>query len=135
MKVVLDASAAIRVVFKRDGVAQFLRSIEEADVVLAPDLFVAEVVNTIWKCHQFEHRPLDICDRALAASLRLVDTFVPSIDICDEAFLLARTCGRPAYDMFYLALARHEDASLLTADAALRKQAQKQGIRVSPSPK
>jgi predicted nucleic acid-binding protein len=47
-----------------------------------------------------------------------------------EAFLLARTARRSAYDMFYLALARREDAVYLTTDAALRKEAERQGVRV-----
>ncbi len=38
-------------------------------------------------------------------------------------------CGRQ-YDMFYLALARREDAMLLTLDKALAKEAVRQGIRV-----
>jgi predicted nucleic acid-binding protein len=32
--------------------------------------------------------------------------------------------------MFYLALAQREDASLLTLDASLRKEAQRQGVSV-----
>ncbi|MGD0618897.1 MAG: type II toxin-antitoxin system VapC family toxin [Bryobacteraceae bacterium] len=60
-----------------------------------------------------------------------MDAFVPSIAIHSEAFLLARTARRPAYDMFYLALARREDAVLLTTDATLRKEAERQGVRVS----
>lgn len=59
-----------------------------------------------------------------------MDSLVPSREIYGEAFLLARTTRRPAYDMFYLALARREDAALLTADAGLRKEAERQGIRV-----
>jgi predicted nucleic acid-binding protein len=48
-----------------------------------------------------------------------------------EAFLLARTARKPVYDMFYLALARSEDAALITMDAALRSYAEAQGIRVA----
>jgi predicted nucleic acid-binding protein len=32
--------------------------------------------------------------------------------------------------MFYLALARREDAAFLTTDSALKKEAERQGIRV-----
>ena len=47
-------------------------------------------------------------------SLRLVDVLVPSKELYGEAFLLARTTHRSACDMFYVALARREDAILLT---------------------
>jgi predicted nucleic acid-binding protein len=69
------------------------------------------------------HRTLDL-------GLGLVDTLVPCKDLYKEAFLLSRTASRPAYDMFYLALARREDADFLTMDKALRKEAERQGIRV-----
>ena len=131
MRVVLDASAALEVALQRKQAARFASILEEADVVLAPDLFVPEVVNTIWKYHQFERLSLSVCDRALEAALGLVDAFVSSKEVSSEAFLLARTARRPAYDMFYLALARREDAAFLTTDAALRKEAERQGIRVA----
>ncbi len=130
MRVVLDASAAIEVALGRKQAARLAGILEEADVVLAPELFVPEVVNTIWKYHQFEHLSLSVCDRALEAALGLVDALVSSKELYGEAFLLARTARRSAYDMFYLALARREDAVFLTTDAALRKEAQRQGVRV-----
>jgi len=96
--------------------------------VLAPDLFVSELVNAIWKYHRFEGLSVDVCDRALTRALGLVEILVPSKDLARAAFLLSRVSGRPAYDMFYLALAKREDASLLTLDGALRKEAQRQGV-------
>jgi predicted nucleic acid-binding protein len=131
VKVVLDASAAIETVFGRKHASRLGSIVAEADIVLAPDLFVPEVVNTIWKYHQFEGLPLDECDRFLTTAIGVVDVLVPSMEIHREAFLLARTARRPAYDMFYLALARREDAVLLTTDAALRKEAERQGVRVA----
>ncbi len=117
------------IALQRKQAARLESVVEEADVILAPDLFVAEVVNTIWKLHQFEQWSLDVCDRALKAALGLADVFVPSMELHAEAFLLARTARRPAYDMFYLALARREDATLLTMDTQLRKEALRQGVR------
>jgi predicted nucleic acid-binding protein len=130
MRLVLDASAAIEVVLGRSRARQFERALEEADEVLAPELLVPEVVNTVWKYHQFENLSLNACDRALELALGLVDVLVSCKDLYREAFLLARISRRPAYDMFYLALARREDAAFLTTDAALRKEAERQGIRV-----
>ena len=130
MRLVLDATAAVSTALGR-GAPRSAKALEDADEVLAPDLLVAEVTNTIWKYHQFENLSLDVCDRALQFALELVDTLVPCRDLHREAFLLARTTRRPACDMFYLALARCEDASLLTSDAALKREAERQGIRVS----
>jgi predicted nucleic acid-binding protein len=127
----LDASAAIAVVLRRPQAERLAAILEQADVVLAPELFVPEVVNTIWKYHQFERLSLDACDRAIEAALALVDTFASSKETYAEAFLLARMAQRPAYDMFYLALARREDAVFLTLDKSLRKEAEHQGVRVA----
>ena len=54
----------------------------------------------------------------------------PASELHGEAFLVARTTRRPAYGMFYVALARREDATLLTTDIQLRRQAERQCIRV-----
>lgn len=57
MKVVLDAGAPIETVLGRKQAARLGRIVAEADIVLAPELFVPEVVNTIRKYHQFESLP------------------------------------------------------------------------------
>ena len=128
---VLDASGAIEVALNRKLGPRIAETLADADVVLAPELFVPEVVNAIWKYHHFQRMSLPECDRALERALGLVDTLVSNEEIWSEAFLLARTAGKPVYDMFYLALARREDAALVTLDAALRMLAEGQGIRVA----
>ena len=130
MRLVLDASAALEVVLERNLAGDFMRAIQEADTVMAPELLVPEVVNAIWKYHQFDRLDLNTCNRALELAIELADDLVPCKDLWREAFLLARKSRRPAYDMFYIALARREDAAILTMDKALRNQAERHGIRV-----
>jgi predicted nucleic acid-binding protein len=130
VKIVLDASAALEVALNRNGAAEIFAHLDAADEVLAPDLFVSEVVNAIWKLHRFGNLSLSGCDGALEVLLEFIDTLVSCKDLYREAFLLSRTTRRPAYDMFYLALASREDAALLTLDSALRKVAVRQGIRL-----
>jgi predicted nucleic acid-binding protein len=130
VRLVLDASAAIEVVLGRGKAPEFERLLGEADQVLAPDLIVSEVVNTIWKYHQFQNLALNACDQAIELAISLLDVLVPCKELYREAFLLARSARQPAYDMFYMALARREDAGFLTTDQALRKEAERQGIRV-----
>lgn len=131
MRAVLDASAAVEVALNRGRALEFAGTLGEADVVLAPDLLAAEVTNVFWKYHQFNNLPLADCERALAAALALPDVFVPGKELSREAFLLARTLKKTAYDMFYLALARREDAVLVTSDAALSREAAKQNVRTA----
>ncbi|HYL36666.1 MAG TPA: type II toxin-antitoxin system VapC family toxin [Bryobacteraceae bacterium] len=130
MRLVLDASAALEVALNRPRSKQCAAALEQADEVLAPELIVPEIVNAIWKYHQYEHLALSICEDTLEFALGLVDSLVACRELYREAFLLARVARRPVYDMFYLALARREDAGFLTLDAALRKEAERQGVRV-----
>ena len=130
MRLVLDARAALEVVLTRSKAREFERMLEEADQVLAPDLIIPEVVNTIWKYHQFENLNLNTCDQAIEFAMGLLDVLVPCQELHREAFLLARSARQPAYDMFYLALARREDAGFLTTDRALKREAERQGVRV-----
>jgi predicted nucleic acid-binding protein len=70
VRLVLDAGAAIEVVLGRGKALEFERLLGDADQVLAPDLIVSEVVNTIWKYHQFQNLSLTLATRR--SSLLLV---------------------------------------------------------------
>ena len=131
MRIVLDASAALEVALNRRHADQIGPILQDAEIVFAPDLLIPECVNAIWKEHQFGKLSLAICDEALDVLAKLADIVVPSLDLHREAFQLSRALRRPSYDMFYLALAKREDAVLVTLDAALRKEAARQGVRVS----
>jgi predicted nucleic acid-binding protein len=128
--VVLDAGAAVRIALNRNPLPDHREAIAEADVVLAPELIVSEVTNAIWKYHQFEKLEIETCRQVLELTLKLVDTLVSGKDLYREAFLLARSSRLPAYGMFYLALARRDDATLVTADRVPRREAARHGVRV-----
>ncbi len=130
MRIVLDASAAVEVALDGKRAAQLDAVLAESEEVLAPELLLAELVNSIWKYHEFHQLELTTCVRALDFAVGLVDTLVSNKELYREAFLLSRTTRKPAYDMFYLALARREDATLMTLDNALRKEALRQGLRL-----
>jgi predicted nucleic acid-binding protein len=127
VRAVLDVSAAISVVMRKESPPNEFGTLLQ---VMAPDLFIAETVNTAWKYHEFAALSRELCDRAIEDALNLVDVFVPCAGLRHEAFHLARVMHRPAYDMFYLALAQREDAALFTRDLKLRQLAKRQGIRI-----
>jgi predicted nucleic acid-binding protein len=130
VRIVLDASAALEVALNRNRATELSAQLDEANEVLAPELFVPEVVNAVWKLHHFGNLSLSACDGTVEVLLEFIDVLVSCKELYREAFLLSRTARRPAYDMFYLALAKREDAALLTLDKALRKEALRQGIRL-----
>ena len=49
MIAVLDTSAAVEVVLKRESATLFSHFLAEADLVMAPNILIAEATNVFWK--------------------------------------------------------------------------------------
>lgn len=49
MRVVLDASAAVRLIMRMDDALWLADRLDEASLVPVPGLFRAEVANALWK--------------------------------------------------------------------------------------
>ncbi len=130
MTVVLDVSAAIEVVLgrpKQDLVASILK---QADLVIAPSLYVYESVNTLWKYRTLPDFPVHkLLDKA-EYLIKLVDKYINVEDVYGDILSLACEIDHPAYDTAYLLLGKKYKASLITLDTKLIKSAQKAGIAV-----
>jgi len=131
VRVVLDANAAVEVALEGKAAGPLSAMLSQSEEVIAPELLVPEVVNAVWKYHQFAEFDLGKCEKILELAVGLVDRLISHRAIYREAFALSRAQkSRAAYDMFYLALALREDAVLLTLDGTLKKEAKRAGIRV-----
>ena len=131
MRVVLDANAAVEVALEGKAAGPLSATLSQSEEVIAPELLVPEVVNAVWKYHQFAEFDLGKCEKILELAVGLVDRLISHREIYREAFALSRAQKtHAAYDMFYLALALREDAVLLTLDGTLKKEAKRAGIRV-----
>lgn len=131
MIVVLDTSAAVEVLLQRPEADRLSQKIGDAEWVLVPSLYTAEICNVFWKYHQFESLSRESCERAISQSLLLPDTFSDDRELQREAFSMACLCQRPVYDMLYLVLARRHSAYLLTLDKELKALAKKHDVLVS----
>jgi predicted nucleic acid-binding protein len=129
VKVVLDASAALATVLLRDGSAGILDLLEQASVVLAPDLYASEVANGLWKYVWFENLSIEMGTAALESAMGLVDQTLPVADLCQEALREAANFGHPVYDLCYAVAARREGAAVLTIDRKLVKLLSRMKIR------
>ena len=129
MIVVLDASAAIKIVFPQTSTKQFSQIITNADWVITPDIFISEVTNVFWKYHQFEDLPLDITEDILNKTVKLIDDVIEAGDLYQEAFSFSCQSKHPVYDSMYLICARRYNATLVSVDKKLNKLAQKYSIR------
>jgi predicted nucleic acid-binding protein len=128
MIAVLDASAAAEIVIGRPRAEALAALVAEAEVVRAPELYANEITNLFWKYHRFGGVAAETCGAAVRSALELPDSLVPAGPMCAEVFDLACRARHPAYDLFYLVLARRESATLLTMDRALRALCRKHGV-------
>ncbi len=121
MKLVVDASAALSAVLGQPSAPAVLDALARASVVIAPDLFAAEVTSGLWKYVTAKQLGLEEAAERLEATLNLVDRFHPVAEIAQEVLREASARRHSVYDLCYAILARREGAALLTIDARLKK--------------
>jgi len=128
--VVLDASAAIKMVHQPPSAEKLSEILINADWVITPDIFISEVTNVFWKYHQFEDLPMDISENLLNKTIRLIDDVIETGDLYQEAFSFSCQTNHPVYDSMYLICARRHNALLASVDNKLNRLAQKHAIRI-----
>ena len=52
MIIVLDVSAAIEIILKKEKKEKFDSAFQSASWVISPDLYVSEITNVLWKYHK-----------------------------------------------------------------------------------
>lgn len=88
--------------------------------LIAPDLYVAEVTNVIWKkCHLRGELTESEAHRALGLALFALPDLVPTAVLVEQALHLALIHRRPVYDCIYVALSLQLGCPLVTADDRL----------------
>ena len=118
---VIDASVAIKFVIYEEGKAEADRLLD-TETLCAPDLLIAECANILWKKTRRNELSPDEAGKA-ADLLRLADIeLVPMRRLTAEATRLSIELGHPAYDCFYLALARARECRFVTADLAFARK-------------
>ena len=131
MIAVLDASAAVRTAM--DHEATFRVSLAAADLVIAPELIVAEVCSVFRKYVHARMLSRAQAEQSIERALALVDKMQPLRELVPEVLVLAARIDSSVYDLFYLALSQRTGAMLLTADRALIKAAGAVHIPASPA--
>jgi len=129
---VLDASAAVRAVL--DAESPFRAILETADLVIAPELIVAEVCSAFRKYVRARVMSRPQAEESIGRALALVDKMQPLGELVGEVLALTARVDSSVYDLFYLALAQRTGATLLTADPALQEAAVKIGLRITEQP-
>ena len=131
MTVVLDASAALEIVFNGAKSTIYRQTLEKADLVLAPVLFDSEVTNVLWKYIKMGIVDEDNAIKSMLLLFQLIDDFIPTVELAVEALHEATRLNHPVYDMYYFVLARRNGAVLLTEDKKLQVLALDNGVRLN----
>ncbi|MBI5607800.1 MAG: type II toxin-antitoxin system VapC family toxin [Deltaproteobacteria bacterium] len=130
MMLVLDASAAVRVVTGHDADGLLAAALGQANEVVVPDLFAPEVSSALWKWARYGGVDTETALASLRVALALPDRWLPCAELAPEVFELAARLGRPVYDLYYLVAARRLAAVLMTRDNGLIRLAGELGVRV-----
>ena len=131
-RIVLDASALLRWYLLDGEVSNDLdQLLERASrgelLILVPDLLFLEAASVLLKQVKQQSMSAREASDLLQEISRLPLRAVAAAELKAEAFALALTEGLSVYDAAYLALARREQARLVTVDAKLRNAAQHLG--------
>ena len=122
-RLVLDASAAVRIIEGSPEALELQETLLAADLVIALELRLTEVANALWRLQRAGQLAADGLQQRLSRAADLVDVIEPDRHLQVEALSLACHLDHPVDDCLYLALARREAAMLLTADQRLQQLA------------
>ena len=128
MRIVLDASAAIRAIIDADS--ELLEILSHAETIMVPNLYLAEVGNVFL---QYVKHKLISYDTALEYIQDAYDLITLKIDestIVTSAFKISLEYQLSYYDSLYLAIAIESDSKLLTRDKKLVKVSKKLGVNI-----
>ena len=127
---VLDTCAAFEIAFHGPKYSLFMNAVAGAEKVIAPTLFDSEVTNVLCKYARNGAVDEENARKTLAYLLQIVDEYTDTSELAIEALHEGIRLGHSIYDMFYLVLARHNGAALLTTDKKLKALAKSLGVSV-----
>jgi predicted nucleic acid-binding protein len=119
LTLVIDASVALKWFIDEDGSDRAAALLDGKELLIAPDLIVAEVCNAGWKAVR-AGTALPQQLEVMAARLPVVlDELVPLANLAPDAVAAALALDHPVYDCCYLVLASQRQAHLVTAHRRL----------------
>lgn len=119
MTIVLDVSAAIQIVLKKERKKYFDEIYKGSSWVIAPNLYIAELTNVLWKYNKAGILEHDESQQYIEDGINIVDTYFNEKDLWKEVLRESINNEHSSYDMFYAVLARRNDATLVSNDKQL----------------
>ena len=120
---VIDASVAAKWLLPEEGSDH--ASALLGDALLVPDLLFAELANVFWKKQVRCEIDTATADAAMRWLMQAPLQVHSCAGLAAQAMSLSIRIEHPAYDCFYLALARRSGCPLVTADRRLVERCQR----------
>lgn len=130
MTLVIDASAAAEIALNKEDAGFFQEQIDLADVVLAPDIFPSEITNIFWKYSNYSDLSVEKCQSGIECCIDLIDDYINTHYLCREVFSASVNSKHSAYDIFYIIVARRNNASIITKDKKMKLIAKELGVTI-----
>ncbi|QTQ12301.1 type II toxin-antitoxin system VapC family toxin [Treponema parvum] len=130
MIIVLDVSAAIEILFQREKADRFKSVYNQGSWIIAPDLFIAEITNALWKYYTAGLITHKDCIQYVQDGIDMIDDFLDAKELWKESLAEGIKNNHSIYDMYYAILARRNDATLITNDGALARICEKLSIEI-----
>lgn len=106
------------------------KTVSEAVKAIDPSVYIAEMSNIFWKYQSFTNLSQSDCETHLDNAVDLTDDIINDKELYREAFKLSCTLDHSIYDMLHLMLARRHNATLLTIDKKLLKNAEQNSVTI-----
>lgn len=116
MRLVVDASVAVKWLVVEEGSDAADRLLEGDHDLHAPRLLASEVANALWRKARLTEIDRSVVGVLTAAVSEMALHWFDDERVCSDAVRLALALDTPVYDCVYLALAHRIDARLVTAD-------------------
>ena len=127
---VLDVCGALEILLQKKKADKFSNILQESTLIVAPDIYVSELTNTLWKYHTAKILSKDECIQFIQDGISYVDNFIDSREIWREAFSEGINNKHSVYDMLYMVAARRNSGILITNDSALVTICKKNHVQI-----
>ncbi|MDR0597469.1 MAG: type II toxin-antitoxin system VapC family toxin [Treponema sp.] len=115
----IDVCGAMEILLQKEKAFKFSKVLQEAALIIAPDLYISELTNTFWKYYRANILTRDECAQYIKDGINFVDKFIDGKELWQEAFSEGIHNNHSIYDMFYLVATRRNDGILITNDSVL----------------
>ena len=129
MTAVIDVSGAMEILLQKEKAEKFSKTLQESTLVVAPDIYVSELTNTLWKYYSAKILSEDECVQYIQDGISYVDNFIDSREIWREAFSEGIKNHHSIYDILYLISARRNSGILITNDSVLAVICKKNNVK------